>query len=324
MSLTPSRRSLIAATVTALVAAGSGGSTRRGTRRARAGAGRLNVVATTGQVADAARIIGGGLVDVTAIMGAGIDPHSYTPSQGDLKRFFESEVVLYSGHHLEGRFDEVFEALGDSRAVSGIGDAIPAGLLISSPAFPDSIDPHVWFDPDGWGFAITEAGEALATADPANAATYRANAIAYRDRVAAFAVTATTTLATVPAERRVLVTAHDAFSYFGRRFGYEVIGIQGISTETEAGVNDLQRVSQLIADRGLPAIFVESSVSPNTIEAVQASVRDRGHEVAIGGQLYSDALGDDGTPEGTYLGMFIANVDTISTSLGGQPLPVGA
>lgn len=289
-------------------------------RRAFAQDGGLNVVATTGQVADAARNIGGGLITVTAIMGAGIDPHSYTPSEGDLERLFDADVILYSGLELEGRFTEVFDSLRSEKQVVGVAETIPAELRIASPQYPDQADPHVWFDPAIWDYAIAATSVALREADPDNAATYDANAAAYRAEVTSFATTAEATLATVPPERRVLVTAHDAFNYFGRRFGFEVIGIQGISTETEAGVNDLQNVAQLISDRRIPAIFVESSVSPATIDAVQAAVRDRGFDVVIGGQLYSDALGDEGTPDGTYLGMFTTNVNTIAVSLGGSAI----
>lgn len=282
----------------------------------------LNIVATTGQVADAVRGIAADLVTVTAIMGAGVDPHTYTPSQGDVERLFDADVILYSGLELEGRFDEVFDSLRSEKSIVAVAESIPPERLVASPQYPDQFDPHVWFDPMIWDFAIAAAAAALVEADPDNAATYDANAIVYRDQVRAFDLYAEQTLATVAPERRVLVTAHDAFNYFGRRYGFEVVGIQGISTETEAGVNDLQNVAQLIADRQIPAIFVESSVSGSTIEAVQAAVRDRGFEVVIGGQLYSDAMGDEGTPEGTFVGMFTANVNTIATSLGGSTTPV--
>lgn len=280
--------------------------------------GRLTVTATTGQVGDAARNVGGDRVTVNALMGAGIDPHSYTPSEGDLQRLFDARVVLHSGHHLEGRFDDVFAALAAEKPIAGTAEAIPEELLISSDAFATQVDPHLWADPIIWDYTITATADALAAADPDGAAIYRQNADAYRATVAEFATRARTALETVPPERRVLVTAHDAFSYFGRQFGYEVVGIQGVSTETEAGVNDLQRIAGLIADRQIPSMFVETSVSPATINAVQAAVRDQGFEVVIGGQLYSDALGDEGTLEGTYLGMFRHNVQTIVTSLGGD------
>lgn len=313
------RRHLLAGTA-ALglgVAFAGTGSGRRGVS-AQSG---LNIVATTGQVADAVRAIAGDLVSVTAIMGAGVDPHTYTPSQGDVERLFNADVILYSGLELEGRFDEVFDSLRSEKSIVAVAESIPPDHLVASPQYPDQFDPHVWFDPAIWDFAIAAAAAALVGADPDNAPTYEANAISYRDQVRAFDAYAAQVLGTVAPERRVLVTAHDAFNYFGRRYGFEVVGIQGISTETEAGVNDLQTVAQLIADRQIPAIFVESSVSGSTIEAVQAAVRDRGFEVVIGGQLYSDAMGDEGTPEGTYVGMFTANVNTIALALGGSLTP---
>lgn len=286
--------------------------------------GRLTVTVTTGQVADAARNVGADRVAVNALMDAGIDPHSYTPSEGDLQRLFDADVVLYSGHHLEGRFDDVFAALAAEKPIAGIAETIPEHLLISSPLFVAQVDPHLWADPVTWDYTIAATADALSTADPDGEAIYRQNADAYRARMADFAERARTALHTVSPERRVLVTAHDAFSYFGRQFGYEVVGIQGVSTETEAGVNDLQRIADLIATRGIPAMFVESTVSPATIDAVQAAVQNRGFDVTIGGQLYSDALGDEGTPEGTYLGMLRHNVQTIVTSLGGDPSAVAA
>ncbi len=312
------RRQLIGGVAASLtVGVAAAGTSRLTVTPAGAQDGGLAVVATTGQVADIARNVGGDLVSVTPIMGAGIDPHSYTPSEGDLQRLFDGEVILYSGLNLEGRFGEVFEALGGDKPVVALTDGFPPEQLLASPQYPDQFDPHVWFDPDLWSGAVTRAAAALGEADGDNAATYEANAAAHVQQLAAFAAEAETVLATVPETQRVLVTAHDAFNYFGRRFGFEVVGIQGISTETEAGVNDLQRVAELIAERQIPAIFVETSVSPATIEAVQAAVRDRGFEVTVGGSLYSEALGDEGTPEGTYLGMYTHNVNTITTALGG-------
>ena len=319
MQHTFSRRRLLAGATALSLGAGIASSVHR-PRSVTAGSG-LNVIATTGQVADAVRGIAGDLVSVAAIMGPGVDPHTYTPSQGDIERLSNADAILYSGLELEGRFDEVFESLESEKTIVAVAESIPPEQLVASPQYPDQFDPHVWFDPAIWDFAIAAAAAALVEADPDNAATYEANATVYRDQVRAFDAYATQVLGTVAPERRVLVTAHDAFNYFGRRYGFEVVGIQGISTETEAGVNDLQMVAQLIADRQIPAIFVESSVSGSTIEAVQAAVRDRGFEVVIGGQLYSDAMGDEGTPEGTYVGMFTANVNTIATSLGGSLTP---
>ena len=210
-------------------------------------------------------------------------------------------------------------ALGDSRVLAGVASAVPEELLLGADLAAGQVDPHIWADPVAWDAAIAETGVSLARADPGNADIYLANADRHRADIAAFNADALAALHTVPEGQRVLVTAHDAFGYFGRRFGFDVVGIQGISTETEAGINDLQRIAGFIADRRIPAIFVESTISPATIEAVQASVRDRGFDVTVGGSLFADALGAEGTPEGTYLGMFRHNVITISTALGGNP-----
>ncbi len=282
---------------------------------------RLAVTATTGQVADMARHVGGDRVKVTALMGPGVDPHLYSPSEGDLGRLFDADVILFSGLNLEGRLAEVLGLLGEQRPVVAVTDPLPRDLLIASPEYPDEFDPHVWGDPSLWLRCVERVYAVLSEADPEGEAVYRANADAYTAQLAALDAAAAARMATIPEGQRVLVTAHDAFAYFGRRFGLEVVGLQGISTDTEAGVSDLQRVANLIAERNVPAIFVESSVSPATIEAVQAAVRDRGAEVVIGGELYSDALGDDGTPEGTYVGMLQHNIETIVTALGGAPSP---
>lgn len=280
---------------------------------------RLVVVATTGQVADLARNVGGDLVEVRGLMGPGVDPHLYTPAEGDVLELLAADLILYNGLRLEGQFGEVFEEMADEKTIVAVSRDLPHEMLLVHPQYPDEADPHIWFSPEIWMRATDTVAAAMADADPDNAETYLANAQAYKAKIAATDALARVMLETIPADKRVLVTAHDAFGYFGAHYGFEVVGIQGISTETEAGVSDLQRVADLIATRGIPAIFVESSVSPATIEAVEAAVLDRGGRVTIGGQLYSDALGAEGTPEGTYLGMLEYNVRTITAALGGNP-----
>lgn len=280
---------------------------------------RVNVVATTGQVAEIARNVGGELVDVTALMGPGVDPHLYSPSEGDLLTVIEAELILYNGLNLEGQFGEVFESLSGEKTIVAVADAIPEDMLLGSVDYAGAYDPHVWFDPSLWLYTIDAVAAALSEIDGDNADTYAANAESYRTEIEEFDARATAMLDTVPEAQRVLITAHDAFGYFGDHFGYEVIGIQGISTESEAGVSDIQDVAGLIAERQIPAIFVESSVNARTVEAVQASAADQGFDVIIGGELYSDALGDADSPEGTYLGMFEHNVTTITEALGGDP-----
>lgn len=278
---------------------------------------RIQVVTTIGQIADAARNVGGDLVNVEALMGPGIDPHLYKASEGDIFTLLDADIILYNGLHLEGRMGDVLERLASEKPVIAVAEAIPAEMLLAPPEFQGQYDPHVWFDPEMWGLVVQRIADALSEYDPDNAETYRANAETYLEQLAALDAEWIARINSIPEESRVMVTAHDAFNYFGRHFDIEVVGLQGISTETEAGVSDLQRVANLIVERNVPAIFVETSVSPRTIEAVQAAVRDRGAEVTIGGQIFSDAMGDEGTPEGTYIGMVEHNVNTITEALGG-------
>jgi len=285
-----------------------------GAQRANAQA-PVRAVATTGQVGDLVAVVGGDRVEVQTLMGPGVDPHLFKASEGDVQTLAQADIIFYNGLNLEGKMGDILERLGQERPVVAVAEAIPPDQLRQPPEFEGNYDPHVWFDVSLWQQALDRIEQALAEHDPGGAATYEANAAAYRAELDALDTYAKEQIALIPADRRVLVTAHDAFGYFGHRYGIEVVGLQGISTETEAGIDDVQRVAQLIADRQVKAIFVETSVSPRTVEAVQAAVRDRGGEVAIGGQLYSDALGEPGTPEGTYLGMFRANVDTIVAAL---------
>jgi manganese/zinc/iron transport system substrate-binding protein len=283
----------------------------------RAQGGQIQVVTTIGQIADAARNVGGDLVNVQALMGPGIDPHLYKASEGDVFTLLEADLILYNGLHLEGRMGEVLEKLSDEKTVVAVAEAIPEEMLLAPPEFQGQYDPHVWFDPTMWGFVVERIAQTLSEYDPDNAETYQANADAYLEELTALDAEWIAKIASIPEESRVMVTAHDAFNYFGRHFEIDVVGLQGISTETEAGVSDLQRVAKLIVERDIPAIFVETSVSPRTIEAVQAAVQDQGAEVTIGGHIFSDAMGEADTPEGTYLGMVEHNVNTITEALGG-------
>lgn len=287
----------------------------------------LRAVATTGMVADAVREVGGGLVRVAGLMGPGVDPHLYKASEGDVGRMVAADVVFYGGLHLEGRMAEVLERMAQRgvRTVA-VTDAIPEDRLIAAGGQGGAHDPHVWFDVSLWALAVGRVRDALVEADPDSAAAYRANAARYLDRLAALHERVRAEVATVPEPQRLLVTAHDAFGYFGRAYGVEVAGIQGISTASEAGAADVSRIADLVASRRVPAVFVESSVSPRIIEALRAAVRARGFEAGTGGSLYSDALGPDGTPEGTYVGMVEHNVRTIVSALGAggsSPAPSG-
>lgn len=280
--------------------------------------GRLRVVATTGMVADLAMQIGGERVAVTSLMGPGVDPHLYKASEGDVRRLTRAQLILYNGLHLEAKMGDVLEEIGTRRRVVAVTDAIPRERLRAPPEFEGAYDPHVWLDVALWSLAAERVRDALGEADAAHAAEYRARADAYLARLRELDAYVRRQAARVPPAQRVLVTAHDAFGYFGRAYGFEVRGLQGLSTASEAGTADVQALAEFIAARRLPAIFVETSIPRRTVEAVRAAVRARGFAVAIGGELYSDALGSAGSDAASYEGMVRHNIDTIVGALLGQ------
>lgn len=284
------------------------------------GDGKLRVVATTGQIGDAVRFIGGDAVEASTLLGPGIDPHTYVATEGDLRIFQEADVIFYNGLHLEAQLERVLEQIGERGAtrVVAVGDAVdPARLLSWEPAAGFPHDPHIWNDVLLWKSAVEAIGDTLAEADAANAATYRANATSYLAQLDELDAYIKAEAAKIPAERRVLVTAHDAFGYFARAYGFEVEAVQGVSTAAEASTADIQALTAIVLERRVPAIFVESTISPRTIEAVQAAAQAAGHQVKLGGQLYSDALGAADGPAGTYIGMMRSNIDTMVAALGG-------
>ncbi len=273
------------------------------------------MVATTGMVADAAREIMGDAGTVEALMGPGVDPHLYKASESDVRRLAEADLILVNGLHLEGKMGEILEKMAATRPVVAVGSAVPASELREPPAMLGQHDPHIWFDVRLWSLTLEPITEALSKLVPAQAETFRTNAERYRRELLELDGWIEGRIAEIPVERRVLVTAHDAFGYFGRRYGIDVVGLQGISTLAEAGLSDVDRIVELVVSRKVKAVFVESSVPRRSIEAVQNACRARGHDVAIGGQLYSDALGAAGSPAGTYPGMVRANVETIVSTL---------
>jgi manganese/zinc/iron transport system substrate-binding protein len=278
----------------------------------------IRAVATTGMVADVVRNVGGERVQVTQLMGAGVDPHLYKPSERNVIALAEADVVFYSGLHLEAQMGKVFEKMqGNIRAVA-VTDAIDRAALSSPPAFEGNYDPHVWFDVTLWIKTVEVVQKALSELDPSHADFYEQNANTYLAQLQDLDQYVRAQAARVPEEKRVLITAHDAFSYFGRSYGFQVRGLQGISTAAEAGAGDLQNLADFIVQRQIPAIFVESSVPLRTIEAVKAAVQSRGFNVQIGGELFSDAMGTPGTPEGAYIGMVKHNIDTIVKALSGN------
>jgi manganese/zinc/iron transport system substrate-binding protein len=279
------------------------------------GDGPVDIVATTGMIADAAANVGGDAVEVEALMGPGIDPHLYKASEGDVQDLAEADLVLYNGLHLEAKLADVLEQLGDRAAA--VAEGIPESERLSPPEFEGQYDPHVWFDVELWSLVVEEVRDTLVERDPARADVYRANAGRYLAELRSLDAEVRRDLAEVPDGRRVLVTAHDAFNYFGKAYDFEVLGLQGISTATEAGAADVQALAAEIAERQIPAMFVETSVSPRAIEAVSEAVRARGFDVGIGEGLFSDAMGDPGTPEGEYVGMIRHNVRAIVEGLAG-------
>lgn len=280
----------------------------------------LQIVATVNFVTDLVQQVGGNRVRVEGLMGAGVDPHLYKASAGDVRKLQQAHLIFYAGLHLEGKMVELLERLPRAIAVS---DAIPRERLIRPPggfAGQYTYDPHVWFDVTLWKLTVTRVRDALSQIDLAGAAYYRANAEAYGRRLDQLDAFIRQQIAQVPPQQRVMITAHDAFAYFGRRYGLEVRGLQGVSTVSEAGTRDVQQLADFIVQRRIRAVFVESSVPRRALEAVVAAVRARGWNVAVGGQLFSDAAGNPGTPEGTYVGMMEHNVRTIVSGLLGRQL----
>ncbi len=277
---------------------------------------KLKVTATTGMIADVVREVGGEHVDVTGLMGPGTDPHLYKASQGDIRRLDDAEIVFYNGLHLEGTMAEMMEKLSDRKPTVAVAEAIPEDRLITADQQGNAaLDPHVWFDVEHWIIVAEVVRDTLIEHDEANSADYEAQAAAYIGELQELDQYATERMAEIPEAGRVLVTAHDAFGYFGKAYGIEVMGLQGISTASEYGSRDVSALRDFLVENEIKAVFIESSVPKRSIEAVIEGASKLGHEVAIGGELFSDAMGEEGTPEGTYIGMVRHNVDTIANAL---------
>jgi manganese/zinc/iron transport system substrate-binding protein len=278
--------------------------------------GKLKVVTTTTMITDLVKNIGGDVIEVNGLMGAGVDPHLYKASEGDVSKLHGADIIFYNGLHLEGKLVEVFEKMErQNKTQVPLAESLDENTLIGSEYFASNYDPHVWFDIQYFKQFAEKVTSVLSETDPLNAETFQRNNQMYIEKLEALEMEIKAAIATLPKEKRILVTAHDAFNYFGKAYDFEVVGLQGLSTATEAGVQDVQRLSEFIIDKEVKAIFVESSVPRRTIEALQAAVLSKGAAVTIGGSLYSDALGNEGTEEGTYIGMFKYNVNTILNSL---------
>ncbi len=278
--------------------------------------GRVRVTATTTHAADLARTVGGDHVEVTALMGPGVDPHLYRASHGDVRALVDADLVVHHGLFLEGRMNDVLDGGGLDRVLA-LTAALPTEDLLPSADYADQYDPHVWFDPELWVEVVDPLVAELSALAPEHAADFADGGQEYVTAVLDAHADAERLLAEVPARSRVMVTSHDAFGYFGRAYGLEVHGVQGLSTEDEAGVADIRGLVDLLVERQVPALFAESSVSSAGIEAVREAAADRGWEVTVPAQqLYSDALGELGTPAGTYAGMLRANAEVVADALG--------
>lgn len=276
---------------------------------------KLVIVTTTGMIKDAIEHVAGNHAEVIALMGPGVDPHLYKATQGDVEKLTNADIVFYNGLHLEGKMGEVLEKLGRSKPVIAVASDIPDNLLRAVPGFQGTHDPHIWFDVKLWENAVRTVCRVLQKQDTANAAFYAVQRDAYIKQLDSLHEAVKVKIAGIPQQQRVLITAHDAFGYFGDAYNIEVKGLQGISTMSEFGVKDVTDLVNFIITRKIKAIFVETSVSQKSIEAVVEGCREKGWDVKIGGSLYSDAMGNAGTPEGTYIGMVSANVKTISEAL---------
>lgn len=279
---------------------------------------RLEVVATTGMIADVARALGGEHVEVRALMGPGVDPHAYRQTRTDIVAMAQADLVLWHGLYLEAQMEDFLQELDGVGTVVAVAEALPKDRLVAHDDYPEKYDPHVWMDPDLWADVVIEIKDALAEVSPALTSQLDANAEAYLADLEDVSAYASAALASVPDTSRVLLTAHDAFNYFGEAYGFEVLGIQGISTDSEAGLRRISELVDLLVDRNIRAVFVESSVSDRNIRALIEGAAARDHSVVIGGELFSDAMGPEGTYEGTYIGMIDHNATVIAGALGGQ------
>ncbi|SDX31498.1 manganese/zinc/iron transport system substrate-binding protein [Ruegeria halocynthiae] len=276
----------------------------------------LKVVATTGMIADAARQVGGDQVEVKGLMGPGVDPHAYRQTRTDIVAMTRADLVLWHGLYLEAQMGDFFDDLGRKQSVVAVAEGIDKTKLRAHDNYDDKYDPHVWMSPVLWRDVVLEVQHALTEARPEAADVFAANTQAFLAEIDALSAYGDQMLIAVPEDNRVLVTAHDAFGYFGAEYGYEVLGIQGISTQSEAGLNRIGELVDTLVNRQLNAVFVESSVSDRSMRALIEGAAAEGHDVGVGGELYSDAMGEPGTYEGTYIGMLDHNITVIAGALG--------
>jgi manganese/zinc/iron transport system substrate-binding protein len=277
--------------------------------------GKMKIVTTTGMIKDAVEHVLGDKADVIALMGPGVDPHLYKATQGDLQKLTDADIIFYNGLHLEGKMGEVLEKLGKTRPVIAVASRIKEEDLRAVPGFQGTHDPHIWFDVKLWENAVLAVSDFMKQHDAPNAELYDANSKKYITQLDSLHEAVKTSILEIPKDQRVLITAHDAFGYFGDAYAVEVKGLQGISTVSEFGLKDVTELVNFIISRKIKAIFIETSVSQRSIEAVREGCQQKNWDVKIGGSLYSDAMGPAGTPEGNYIGMVSKNVKTIVDAL---------
>ncbi|MFD1739178.1 metal ABC transporter solute-binding protein, Zn/Mn family [Bacillus salitolerans] len=276
---------------------------------------KIRVTTTIAQIKDVVENVGGDLVAVDSLMGPGVDPHLYNASQGDIQKLSNADIILYNGLHLEGKMGEIFEKMAKDKPTVAVGESVPKEMLLSDEQNPKYHDPHIWFDIDLWIYTVETIEEELSKLSPDHKSTFKENADAYIEQLKVMKEYAEEQIELIPSDARVLVTAHDAFRYFGNAYGLEVRGLQGLSTDSEYGLKDVQDLVKLLVDKKIKAVFIETSISDRSIQAIVEGAASKGHTVTIGGELFSDAMGDEGTEEGTYLGMYKHNIDTIVSAL---------
>ncbi|MYF99735.1 manganese transporter [Candidatus Poribacteria bacterium] len=276
---------------------------------------KLRVVTTIGMITDIVKNVGGTRVEVNGMVEPGVDPHFYNPTFKDVQRLSSAHIIFYNGLHLEAKMADILSKMSKDTLTVAVTDGVDRNLLLTPSEYKGLYDPHLWFDVKLWMQAVGKVRDVLSEFDADNTVLYRSNAEHYLTKLMELDEYVKSQVERVPSQQRVLVTAHDCFNYFGKAYGFEVRGLQGISTATEVGITDVQELATFIAERGISAIFVESSVSSRNLEAVKAAVKSKGFSVEIGGVLFTDAMGNEGTPEGTYIGMIRHNIDTIVHAL---------
>lgn len=275
----------------------------------------LKIVCTTNIVGDLVNNIVGNRATVKTLMGAGVDPHLYKATQGDIKELMEADVIIYNGLHLEGKMGEIFEKLSKQKLTIAVSDGIDPSLLINSSNFQGANDPHIWFDPKLWADGCTYVAEQLAKADSTNSSIFIQSGKSYANNLMAVNTFIQEQINQLPKDKRIMITAHDAFSYYGRAFGIEVKGLQGISTLSEYGLKDVTNMVDFIIAHKIKAVFVETSVNKRSIEAVIEGCKEKSYELKIGGDLFSDAMGEKGKKGGNYVDMIKSNTFTIVNAL---------